>query len=304
MYTILLITVMMLISGMNRYVEAEGGERDLYTAFEHQLDNGISSFYKTDWDNARSIFQELQNKEVNDPRPYFFEAMVPFWQYFFADESSDAAEQFLKKSEIAIEVGKSRMRTMPQDTTTVLMMGGLYGYRGLVAASEQQYRTAVRSGASGFSYTRKLMSMSGENPDVLIGQGVFHYMMGTIPREVRWLTSMVGLSGNRETGIRMLEEAAESDTYTSTDARMILTYLYHQEELYDDALKVVEPLVEKWPENVIFRYFLAISLEKSGDAQNAAEQYRIVVDRNHPDLPSIRDRSRERLEYLTASSDY
>jgi tetratricopeptide (TPR) repeat protein len=304
MCTTLLVAVLMLITGMNRNAVERGEETYRYTSFEQQLDSGISAFYKTDWDGARSIFRELQGIDGKDPRPFFFEAMVPFWQYFFADESSDAAMQFLEKSEIALEIGKDRIKSMPQDTTAVLLMGGLYGYRGLVAASERQYRTAVRSGASGFSFTRKLMTMSSDNPDVLIGQGIFHYMMGTVPREARWLTSMVGLSGNRETGIRLLEEAADSDTHTSTDARMILTYLYHQEQLYEEALRVVEPLVEKWPENVIFRYFLALSLEKSGDTDRAAEQYREVVDRNHPDLPSIRDRGRERLEYLTASSVY
>ncbi len=304
MYSTLLIAILLMIPGINHDAEPTEGEKERAASFENQLDSGITAFYKTDWDNARTIFRDLQKENETDPRPFFFEAMVPFWQYFFADESSEAADQFLEKSETALEVGNARMKSIPQDTTTVLMMGGLYGYRGLVAASERQYRTAVRSGASGFSFTRKLMGMSGNNPDVLIGQGLFHYMMGTMPREARWLTSMVGLSGNRDTGLRLLEEAAESDTHTSTDARMILVYLYHEEELYDDALRIVEPLVDKWPENVIFRYFLALSLEKSGHEQQAAEQYRVVVDRNHPDLTSLRDRGRERLEYLTASSEH
>ncbi len=304
MFLTAFIAILMAIPGLPHEAREESGDRDRHTAFEHQLDNGISAFYKTDWEKARSIFQELQEVNEMDPRPYFFEAMVPFWQYFFADESSDAAGQFLKKSDKAIEVGKIKMKSSPQDTTTVLMMGGLYGYRGLVAASERQYRTAVQSGANGFTFTRKLMSMSAENPDVLIGQGLFHYMMGTMPREARWLTSMVGLSGNRETGLKLLEDAATRDTYTSTDARMILAYLYHQEELYEDALRIVEPLVENWPDNVIFRYFLALSLDKAGESEKAAEHYRIVVDRNHPDLPSIRERGRDRLEHLTDSEGF
>jgi tetratricopeptide (TPR) repeat protein len=293
---------LMILMGAYPDTGEKRSEKDHYTSFEHQLDSAIAAFYRTDWDKARSVLHDLQERDVHDPRPYFFEAMVPFWKYFFADESPEAAGQFLNKSERAIEVGKKRMDSVPDDTTTVLMMGGLYGYRGLVAASERQYRTAVQSGASGFSFTRKLMGMSTDNPDVLIGQGVFHYMMGTIPREARWLTSMVGLSGSRDTGVKMLEEAAMLDSYTSTDARMILAYLYHQEGLYEDALRVVTPLVEKWPENVIFRYFLALSLEKAGHENDAVEQYRIVVDRNHPELTALRERGQERLAYLSASA--
>ncbi len=298
----LITAILIALPGTHPDAGEKRAESDRYSNFEHQLDTAIAAFYRTDWDKARSIFQDLQERDDRDPRPYFFESMVPFWKYFFADESTEAAGNFLDKSEKAIEVGKKRMESVPDDTTTVLMMGGLYGYRGLVAASERQYRTAVRSGTSGFSYTRKLMGMSTDNPDVLIGQGVFHYMMGTIPREARWLTSMVGLSGNRDTGVKMLEEAATMDSHTSTDARMILAYLYHQEERYEEALRVAAHLVDDWPENVIFRYFLARSLEKSGHESDAVEHYRIVVDRNHPDLTALREKGQERLAYLTASA--
>ncbi|MFO8028830.1 MAG: tetratricopeptide repeat protein [Cyclonatronaceae bacterium] len=268
--------------------------------FEQKLNDGISAFYRLDWDKARNIFTGLQDADYNDPRPYFFEAMVPFWQYFFAGEDSDAAEQFLSKSEKAIAVGKKRMDSAPEDTTTVLMMGGLYGYRGLVAASERHYRTAIQSGTSGLSFTRRLMRMSSDNPDVLIGQGVFNYMVGTMPREARWVTSLAGLSGNREVGLEKLEEAAERDTYTSTDARMILAYLYVDEELYDDALRVVKPLVDQWPENIIFRYYYALSLEKNGQKKQALSQYRLVVEEDHPELQSLVMMGKERLESLSA----
>lgn len=303
MYLTAFITILMVFPGILHEAGAEKGDREKYTDFEQQLNTGVAAFYRTEWEEARTIFQALQKQRQEDPRPYFFEAMLPFWKYFFTDECPEAARQFLEKSEKAIDVGKKRIKSAPEDTTTVLIMGGLYGYRGLVAASERQYRTAVSSGASGFSFTRRLMGMSADNPDVLIGQGVFHYMMGTIPREARWLTSIAGLSGNRETGLKLLEEAAASDTYTSTDARMILTFLYHQEELYEEALRIVEPLVEKWPDNVIFRYFYALSLDNNGQAVKAKEQYRIIVDRDHPELPALRDRGRERLEYLTASTE-
>ncbi len=283
-------------------VESES-DRDHYRSFEKKLDFGIAAFYRTDWDEARSIFDDLQKADENDPRPYFFEAMVPFWKYFFADESPAAAQEFLEKSEKAIQVGKRRMKAAPEDTTTVLMMGGLFGYRGLVAASERHYRTAVQSGASGLSFTRRLMSMSTDNPDVLIGQGVFNYMMGTIPREARWLTSMIGLSGNRNEGLRMLEEAAMSDSYTSADAGMILAYLYHEEERYDDALRIVEPLVQNWPDNIIFRYYYAMALEKTEKKNQAKKQYQIIIDNKHAELGVIRKKGEKGLQRIMASED-
>lgn len=286
-------------------VFANSGEEqkpDTSEVRSHQqlLDAGITAFYQTSWDEARDLFLELQKLDQNDPRPYFFEAMLPFWKYFFAGESEKDAQTFLTKSGKAISVGNEMMKRQPDDTTTVLLLSGLYGYRGLVAASERQYRTAIRSGANGFTFTRRLMTMGSSNSDALIGQGVFHYMMGSIPREARWLLSMTGLQGNRDVGFQKLEEASTIDSHTSTDARMILVYLYHQEERYEDALRISAPLIEQWPENIIFRYYYALSLEMSGHHEKAMEQYRFVVRHRHPELESIRTKSLERLSSLVA----
>ena len=299
----MLIIVLHLMLITNAHVNS-GDEQKLDTTetlSHHQLlDAGITAFYQGRWDQARSLFLEVQKLDQNDPRPYFFEAMLPFWKYFFAGESEEDAQAFLRKSEKAISVGNEMMKKQPDDTTTVLLLSGLYGYRGLVAASERHYRTAMRSGANGFAFTRRLMTMGSSNPDALIGQGVFHYMMGSIPREARWFLSMTGLKGNRDVGFRKLEEASTLDSHTSTDARMILAYLYHQEERYEDALRISAPLIEKWPENIIFRYYYALSLEMSGHHEKAMEQYRFVVQNRHPELESIRTKSRDRLYSLVA----
>lgn len=299
----MLINVLFLILATHVFAGSGEGKKPYSTEEQSQhqlLDAGITAFYQSRWDEARSLFLKSQKMDQNDPRSYFFEAMLPFWKYFFAGESEEDAQTFLTKSEKAIAVGNEMMKKQPDDTTTVLLLSGLYGYRGLVAASERQYRTAIRSGANGFTYTRRLMTMGSGNPDALIGQGVFHYMMGSIPREARWLLSMTGLQGNRDVGFQKLEEASTLDSHTSTDARMILVYLYHQDEKYEDALRVSEHLIEQWPENIIFRYYYALSLEMSGHHEKAMEQYRLVVNQNHSELESIRTKGRERLSSLVA----
>lgn len=277
-------------------------DRNKTCDFEQKLETGIIAFYQGNWKEARTIFESLEKQDEADPRPRFFNAMIPFWKYFFGGEQPDAARRFLEKSEKAVRIAEERMQSVSDDTTTVLMLGGLYGYRSLVAAGEGHYRTAFRSGTNGYSYTRKLMRMDDGNPDALIGQGVFKYMMGTIPKGARWLTNLAGFQGDKETGLDKLEEAAEINTNTRTDARMILTYLYHREEQYDDALRIVSMLVEEWPENLIFRYYYALSLEKSGNTVQAEKLYREVISANHDELQHLQEISRNRLNELAEST--
>lgn len=279
--------------------EVENKDRELYKLYEEDLQKGIYAFYRADWDTARTVFQTLQSRKSDDLRPHFFEAMLPFWKYFFTGEDPRYASEFLEKSQQAIQVGERRIEAVPDDTTTLLMMGGLYGYRGLVAASERQFRTALQSGASGLSYTRLLMNMSSENPDALIGQGMFHYMVGSIPREVRWLTSLFGLKGDRQTGIELLEQAAQKSAHTSTDASMMLVYIYKRDEQFDDAVRVSTQLVSRWPGNPIFQFYHASALELSGKTGESFALYKDIVSSTHDELSQVREMSLQRIKYIT-----
>ncbi len=292
--TFIIITASAELTAMNTKAE----KHENYSDIEYRLESAIHAFYQSHWEDAEAILDELTSSDPNDLRPYFFEAMLPFWKYFFAGEEPEVAQRFLEKSQKAVRIGNEYLDQHPNDTTVVLMMGGLYGYRGLVAASEKQYRTALQSGANGFSFTRKLMSMDSSHPDALIGQGVFNYMVGNIPREAKWLTSFAGLNGDKATGFEKLEEASQKSTHTSTDARMILTYLYQREERYDDALRVVSSLVEQWPDNIIFRYYYAKSLEYNNKYDQAREAYRMVAESGQKHLDLIQQRSAEKVDQL------
>ncbi len=261
-----------------------------------ELDSGVEAFYMADWEKAESIFQQLILNYPDRPEAYFFRAMKPFWTYFFAGEEAAAADEFLNQSERAITVTKRRLEEAPDDTTSVLMLGGLYGYRSLVAANEGHYRTAMSSGIDGYRYSRKLMGMESNDPNALIGQGVFNYMSGTIPRSLRWLGSIAGVSGEKNKGFELLEKASKDGSKVSGDARMILTYLYLKEDKPEEAVRVIEPLCEQFPDNPIFQFYLAKALEASGKNSRAAEKYLKVVELDHPSLQHLKDKSRDRLQ--------
>jgi tetratricopeptide (TPR) repeat protein len=178
------------------------------------------------------------------------------------------------------------------------MLSGLYGYRSLVAASEKQYRTAIQSGMTGFKYTRQLLALDADDPRALIGKGVFYYMMGSVPRELKWMTNMAGLSGNKEEGFKALEQAAGSQSYISNDAKMILAYLYERENRNEMAVSKLRELSRRYPQNIIFKYNLARLLEKCDQPSEAKARYQEVLALKNNELQTLREKSRLRLQKL------
>ncbi|MDZ7719499.1 MAG: tetratricopeptide repeat protein [Balneolaceae bacterium] len=266
--------------------------------YEEHLSSGIEAFYQTDWNRANRIFEQIKKRYPDDPTPYFFESMMPFMKYFFVDQSENLANEFLEKSEKAVELSHQKLEQTSSDTTMVLMLSGLYGYRGLVAAGQGEHRIALQSGLKGFNFTRQLLSIDSNRPDARIGKGMFYYMVGSVPSGMKWATNIFGLNAEIEDGFHELKLAAESDTYISNDAKMMLMYLYEKEGRLNDALHYANRLTKNLPDNVIFLYKKAEILEKLENRMEALYVYKAIIKKNNPNLDLITEKSRKKVAKL------
>lgn len=284
--------LLLLILGFSASVVARPPSADRLFAY------GVDAFYATNWVRADSTFNALMRSHPDDPRAYFFSSMIPFWAYFFGGNEPAQAAAFLKRSEKAIAVAEKRMSAAPGDTNTVLLLSGLHGYRSLVAASEKEYRVAIGSGVKGYSFTKRLMEFGQENPNALMGQGVFQYMVGTVPGEIRWMATLAGLSGDKNTGLRYLARVANSDSDARYDAIMILAFLMEREGRPNDALRYLAMMRRSYPGNVLAMYHQSRLLEAQGRFQEARAGYLSVTQTTQPEFSFIRTESRKKAAQL------
>lgn len=268
------------------------------TSNELLLEQGIEAFYDTDWVASTAIFDRMKMNSPDDPRPYFFESMMPFLEYFLVNPTAELADQFLLLSERAVDLSEQKLSNTPNDTTMVLLLSGLHGYRGLVAADQNRHRIALSSGLTGFNYTRQLLSLGGERADARIGRGMFYYMIGSIPSGMRWASNLVGLRASIEDGFDELKIAAKSDSYVSNDAKMMLMYLYEKEERYEESLFYAEQLTEKLPDNVIFLYKKAEIYEQLNNMDDALNVYKEIIRKKNPRLKSVTVMSEKKIREL------
>jgi tetratricopeptide (TPR) repeat protein len=300
---ILLLLFMMMLSFQPLSADPPEAPEDEW--FTETMNAGIDAYYRTDWDAAKNYFDDIKKRYPKNPRPYFFESMMPFMRYFFIENSEEHAEEFLNRSEKALELSHQQLEDVPTDTTMVLMLSGLYGYRGLVAAGQDRHQIAIRSGLRGFQFTRKLLSLDSDRPDARIGKGMFYYMVGSVPDGMKWAVNMLGYSADKETGFNELKAAAQSDSYIRNDALMMLMYLYHKEENLDEALYFAEKLTESLPENLIFRYKKAKILEEMGRLDEALSMYNYISSSNNLGFADLREISSDKarnLEKITERS--
>src|SRR5207245_10881565 len=77
----------------------------------------------------------------------------------------------------------------------------------------------------------------------------YRYIVSALALPVRWLAYVAGFGGDKNRGIRMIEEAAAYGGENQEDARFALALVYNREKRYDEALKELELLRSRYPPN-------------------------------------------------------
>lgn len=70
--------------------------------FEKKLKAAVEHLYQTRWEEAGAALSELKQNSPDDPRTYFLESLILFWEYFFVHQKSELADLYLEQSEIAV----------------------------------------------------------------------------------------------------------------------------------------------------------------------------------------------------------
>src|SRR6202022_5082270 len=70
-----------------------------------------------------------------------------------------------------------------------------------------------------------------------------------LPAPLRLLARLAGFGGDRERGLRLVEDAARYASDTQANALFTLILLSNREARYDDALRVIGELQKRFPRN-------------------------------------------------------
>ncbi|MBL8017959.1 MAG: DUF3808 domain-containing protein, partial [Ignavibacteria bacterium] len=119
-----------------------------------------------------------------------------------------------------------------------------------------------------------------EYNDAALGLGVYNYLTSFIPRKLQWLTDILGFSGNREEGQRLLQQASEKGTYTSSEAKFYLTLLSWREEKYPEAETYAQQLKSRYPQSPAVWMLTGGLLSQQDKMNEAIEAYEKSLEYN------------------------
>src|SRR5262245_31582037 len=162
----------------------------------------------------------------------------------------EIAAQFDDALGRALAIGRKRLEQNPRDADAHFQVGAAVGLRAsYIATVEGSALRAFRAAREAYEEHEKVLEIDPRRKDAGLIVGTYRYIVSALALPIRWMAYVVGFGGDKERGLRMIEEAAVYPGDNQEDARFALILLYNRERRYDAAQKVLNALRDRYPRN-------------------------------------------------------
>jgi tetratricopeptide (TPR) repeat protein len=167
-----------------------------------------------------------------------------------APPPADTAAAFREAIDRAIALARARIAANPRDADAHYQLGAAVGLRASYTATVDGSVTgAFRAAREAYDAHERVLELDGRRKDAGLIVGTYRYIVSSLALPMRLVAYVAGFGGGRERGLHLIEEAAGYPGDNQEDARFALVLLYNREKRYDDALKVLAQLRERYPGN-------------------------------------------------------
>jgi hypothetical protein len=235
--------------------------------------------------------QALQREQPEDPLGYLLEAEARWWQIWCLSADYKYGMSIPRRKEkLAADHEYLNLVTKAESLATASLArhesAEMHLYAGMSQALaarlygiRAENRAAARSGVRARENLLRARALDPSLADADMGLGLYNYYVDTLSTIARVLRFFMGIpGGSKEEGIRQLQLAMDHGQLTPALARFYLAVCLHLYDFkYEQALQVATPLVEKYPENPIFRLVRGDLYGKLGRKRLAIADYRAAV---------------------------
>jgi tetratricopeptide (TPR) repeat protein len=162
----------------------------------------------------------------------------------------EMAAGFTAALDRALALARKRVEASPRDADARYQVGTALGLRAsYMATVDGNGRNAFRAAREAYKTQEKALELDPRRKDAGLIIGTYRYIISALSFPARFVAFMAGLSGDKDKGIRMVEEAAAYGGDNQDDARFTLVLIYNREKRFDEALRQLAILRDRHPRN-------------------------------------------------------
>ena len=157
---------------------------------------------------------------------------------------------FLEAIDKATALARARIARDAKDADAHYQLGAAIGLRASYSATvDGSVMAAFRAAREAYDEEETALKLQPQRKDAGLIVGTYRYIVAALSLPLRMIAYVAGFGGGKEKGIAQIEEAAAYGGENATEARFALLLLYNREKRYDDALKQLAILRDRYPRN-------------------------------------------------------
>ncbi len=268
----------------------------VFTSFALAADDpitakGFDHFYNLECDEAIDAFQKAVDADPNDSDRWNHLAQAILYRAMFRagaleSELVSGNNTFFNRNRIvtneedhrrfdeavrrSMALSAAALAENPRDPKALWSNGITYAIRSnynfLV---RKAWRDSLRDATTARLTHNRLSEIEPILVDAKLLQGLHDYIVGSLPLTYKMLGFLAGIHGDKEKGIRTLELVARKGETSRWDAQVFLGVTYRRERMPQKAIPLLEPLIQRYPRNYLFRFELVQMLADSGRKDDA-----------------------------------
>lgn len=249
---------------------------------QYRITKSINSMYNFDFATAERDFAVIMYQYPEHPLPDFLMAIAYWWRIEINVDNKRYDNIFIQYLDRANAKAEKMFDQNPKNKEAAFFLAAGHGFQGRLYSERKSWTKATFAGKNALKYMEMSRGEQEFNPELLLGDALFNYFSVWIPENYPLLKPVLALfpKGNKKLGLSQLEKVASNAFYTRVEAQYFLFRLYGSEENRpEDALRIVEYLHEKFPNNPYFHRSYARYLYTTGKWTQAMQESLEIMDR-------------------------
>lgn len=257
-------------------------------------------FYSLDYDGALSRFEEVQQANPQNPMATNYVLTTLIFRELYHQDLLDttyyAHDSFLfskrevsipkatrdrieQLTESAIALCDQQIRNNPNDANAYFERGYARGmHAAFITLADHSWVAAARQGYASRGDSEQALRIDPDYADAKMAVGIQQFAVASLPRFIRIMIGITGVTGNKEKGLDLLRDAAAHGVVNNIESRVALSLFLRHDGRYDEALAVQRGLAQQFPHDYLFRLEEANLTKDKGDGPAAIAAYQKVLE--------------------------
>ena len=280
---------------------------------------GTDHFYNLEYDQAIAAFEKLRDAAPDNPSrqndvatAYFYKQLYlagvlqgdlfnssnKFFRTRKIQMDPAITNAFWEANDAAIRICQQRLKSNEADEEALYSCGVAYAtrstYQGLIERSKFGFLSNARKGND---YHARLIRLNPRYYDAYLIPGLLDFVLGSLPKSLKVLLYLAGLSGDKQRGMQAVKSVTEWGQEAKEAAKILLTIMYRREKRHADARRVVQDLAELFPRNYMLPLEIASIYRSAEEYDEAIRGYEQVLERVRQQQPGYADAPVARIHY-------